>query len=192
MKQSIEDAIEIGQLLDERHAQLPKGKYIAWIKANLPFSDRTARRYAQLYKSRDELTNLTSLSEAYKQLADTSVEMESELQSDLEAVDDTGPPDIGAQDAEPPKSGESKESAAPPTLADSDKGLYENTPMPRRSAADVASGFLPPQTVCACVKRYLGQLNDAEDKWEYIDSLSVLLEQLREKILPRGGEHETV
>jgi hypothetical protein len=41
-------AIEVGELLIEAKATLPHGKWLPWLRENLPFSDRTAQAYMRL------------------------------------------------------------------------------------------------------------------------------------------------
>jgi len=71
LKQSLGKAIRIGQLLSEQKAALPHGEFIPWIKANLPFTDRTARNYMKLSENRDLLKteNVSDLRSAYALLA---------------------------------------------------------------------------------------------------------------------------
>lgn len=70
LKISLNSAIEIGWLLTEQKKNLPHGEFTAWIKLNMPFSDRTARNYMQLYTNRDKLKteSVSDLAGAYKLL----------------------------------------------------------------------------------------------------------------------------
>ena len=65
-----EKALEIGRILAEQKQVLSHGRFEAWIKDSLPFSERTARRYMKLHHNRRllALTSTTLLSDAYKLL----------------------------------------------------------------------------------------------------------------------------
>lgn len=71
LRMSVEKAIRIGELLTEQKAGLQHGEFLPWIKANLPFTDRTARNYMAFYSNRNLLKteNVSDLSSAYKLLA---------------------------------------------------------------------------------------------------------------------------
>ena len=55
VRQSLEKAIRIGQLLSEQKQTLKHGEFTQWLEANIPFTDRTARNYMWLYRERDRL-----------------------------------------------------------------------------------------------------------------------------------------
>ena len=59
LRQSLEKAIRIGQLLQEQKANLKHGEWGKWIRNNLPFTDRTARNYMRVYQERDRLKTET-------------------------------------------------------------------------------------------------------------------------------------
>ncbi len=65
-KMSLEKAIKIGELLSRVRASR-KGKWLAWIKDSVPFSDQTARNYIGVYERRDDpkFKNVLNLSDAY-------------------------------------------------------------------------------------------------------------------------------
>jgi hypothetical protein len=65
-RMSLEKAIRIGELLSRVRASR-KGKWLAWLKDNAPFSQKTAWRYMECFDRRDELqlVNVTNLSDAY-------------------------------------------------------------------------------------------------------------------------------
>lgn len=69
-KMTLDKAIRIGELLTEQKTSLQHGEFSPWIKANLPFTDRTVRRYMQVYENRKLLKTdtVSDLSEAYKLL----------------------------------------------------------------------------------------------------------------------------
>src|SRR6266480_2392947 len=59
---SLTKAIRIGKLLIRVRASR-KGKWLAWLKDNVPFTDRTARNYIRCFQNRAELKleNVSSL-----------------------------------------------------------------------------------------------------------------------------------
>jgi len=59
LRQSLEKAIRLGELLTEQKASLKHGEFTGWIKDNLPFTDRTARNYMRLYRERYRLKTET-------------------------------------------------------------------------------------------------------------------------------------
>ena len=67
LKQSLEKAIRIGQLLSEQKESLKHGQFTPWLKGNVPFSDRTARNYMRLWHERDRIKteSVSDLSSAY-------------------------------------------------------------------------------------------------------------------------------
>jgi hypothetical protein len=68
LRNTVADAIEIGRLLTEHRDSLGHGEWMPWLKANVRFDDRTARRYASLYENRDKLDSVSNLNDAYKLL----------------------------------------------------------------------------------------------------------------------------
>ncbi len=70
VRMSLENAIRIGQLLTEQKEELEHGEFIRWIKENLPFTDRAARRYMGLWSERDTIKseNVSDLTSAYRLL----------------------------------------------------------------------------------------------------------------------------
>lgn len=46
-------AIEVGRLLSEAKEEVPHGQWESWIKENLSFGPRQARRYLEIYRDRD-------------------------------------------------------------------------------------------------------------------------------------------
>ncbi len=59
LKQSLEKAIRIGQLLSEQKEFLKHGEFTPWLESNIPFTDRTARNYMRLYRERDRIKTET-------------------------------------------------------------------------------------------------------------------------------------
>jgi hypothetical protein len=68
LKRTVQDAIEIGELLTKQKAILPHGEFLPWIARELPFSDRTARNYMKLYQHKSKLETVSDLQEAYRQI----------------------------------------------------------------------------------------------------------------------------
>lgn len=70
LKMSLEKAIRIGELLTEQKASMKHGEFTPWIKANLPFTDRTTQNYMRVYRERDRLKTETvsDLTQAYQLL----------------------------------------------------------------------------------------------------------------------------
>jgi len=70
LKITIDKAIRIGELLFEQKEKLKHGEFIPWIQKNLPFSDRTARRYMTVFDNREKLKTdrVSNLNTAYKLL----------------------------------------------------------------------------------------------------------------------------
>lgn len=86
LKQSLEKAIRIGELLTEQKKSLGHGEFTPWIKANLPFTARTARNYMRVFKERDRLKTETvsDLTSAYQLISGpTSGDVVSEAQASL-------------------------------------------------------------------------------------------------------------
>jgi hypothetical protein len=71
LRLSLEKGIRIGQLLVKQKGSLEHGEWLPWTEANLPFDERTARRYMTVYHNRNVLKsdNVSGLTEAYKLLA---------------------------------------------------------------------------------------------------------------------------
>lgn len=97
---SLEKAIRIGELLSDIKSGLQHGGWLTWLKENVAFHDRTARRYIKVYEQRDKLDSVSDLTGAYRLLAASSVDSQGrtapELRevaplSDVETVDDGQP-----------------------------------------------------------------------------------------------------
>jgi len=67
---SLTKAIRIRELLTQEKARLRHGEWLAWVRANLPFSDDTARNYMRVYAKRDQIPNSSEfgLADAYRLL----------------------------------------------------------------------------------------------------------------------------
>ena len=77
-RMTLANAIEAGDTLMRVKAGLAHGQWLPWLKANVPFSDRTAEKYMRCYERRAELKTKFesdsnfSLSEAYALIEGTS------------------------------------------------------------------------------------------------------------------------
>ncbi|MEI6392950.1 MAG: DUF3102 domain-containing protein [Verrucomicrobiota bacterium] len=69
---TLDKAIRIGALLTEQKAQLKHGKWLPWVKDNLPFTEDTAQRYMRVYSRRSEIPHdaVFELTDAYRLLSD--------------------------------------------------------------------------------------------------------------------------
>jgi hypothetical protein len=61
---SVAHAMRCGQLLIEAKAKAGHGNWLPWVRANLPFSERTARNYMRLARNRQRIADLPSINEA--------------------------------------------------------------------------------------------------------------------------------
>jgi len=94
LKTSLEKAIRIGGLLSEQKSSLKHGEFTSWMKANLPFTDRSAQNYMRLHRERNRLKTETvsDLKSAYKLL--TAPKPESDIErlrrelDELELIED--------------------------------------------------------------------------------------------------------
>jgi hypothetical protein len=71
---ALDNAIRIGELLAAQKASLGHGDFGSWCRGNLPFTERTARRYMQVYEARDRLkrTAVSVLGDAYRMIGVTA------------------------------------------------------------------------------------------------------------------------
>lgn len=65
LKRSVEDAIQIGELLEAKKAELKHGKFLPWIERELPFKERVAQKYMAIYRWRDKTARCADLKDAY-------------------------------------------------------------------------------------------------------------------------------
>lgn len=79
LKRTIETAIEIGQLLTEKKAELKHGEFGQWIQDNLVFTDRTAQRYIKLFENKEKVLQAGNVTEAYKMLGEGKNDTVSDL-----------------------------------------------------------------------------------------------------------------
>lgn len=70
IKVTLDKAIRIGELLSQQKEELKHGEFTSWIEDNLPFTDRTARNYMNIFRNRERLKTETvsDLTTAYKLL----------------------------------------------------------------------------------------------------------------------------
>jgi hypothetical protein len=52
---SVDHAIRIGELLAQEKQKLGHGRFLPWVKATLPFTERTAQKYMQVYSGQANL-----------------------------------------------------------------------------------------------------------------------------------------
>ncbi|MCK9570950.1 DUF3102 domain-containing protein [Candidatus Pacearchaeota archaeon] len=67
MRTSVQDAIRIGEILSSVKEKKEHGDFLPWVKT-LPFTERTAQRYIQVFQHRDKTDRVSDLQEAYKQV----------------------------------------------------------------------------------------------------------------------------
>jgi len=69
---TIKQAIRIGELLTAVKEGLEHGRWLPWLKANVEFHERTARRYIRVFENREQLKtdSVSDLTDAYRLLAD--------------------------------------------------------------------------------------------------------------------------
>lgn len=60
---SLKHAIEIGGILTDVKLRVGHGAFGSWLKQNIEFSDRSARRYMQLFDRREELLKMDSVTD---------------------------------------------------------------------------------------------------------------------------------
>ena len=68
MRKSVGDAVKIGELLSIQKEEMQYGRYLSWIKTELPFSEATAKRYIQLFEYRDKTLTVSDLQTAYQKV----------------------------------------------------------------------------------------------------------------------------
>jgi hypothetical protein len=55
-ERAIDRAVEVGRLLCEARAEVPEGRWIAWVESNCSFGERQSQRYFEIYSNRQLLT----------------------------------------------------------------------------------------------------------------------------------------
>jgi hypothetical protein len=88
LKSSIINAMHAGELLIAAKAKLKHGEWLPWLKANFPFTDRTARNYMMLARRRPEVEAKLE-TDSDLTLRDLFAETESEEEPDAEAKAET-------------------------------------------------------------------------------------------------------
>ncbi len=70
---TLQKAIRVGELLTGIKASLKHGEWLPWVEKNLPFDERTARRYGGIFQRRDEFKSDTmsdlQITDAYRMLS---------------------------------------------------------------------------------------------------------------------------
>lgn len=66
LRQTVEKAIRIGELLTEQKSDCQHGEWLPWLEGNVGFSPKTADNYRHLYEQQDKIVNVTNLTEAYR------------------------------------------------------------------------------------------------------------------------------
>jgi len=51
-RQTLDNAILIGELLSREHERLQHGEWLPWVTSNLTFTERTARNYIRCFENR--------------------------------------------------------------------------------------------------------------------------------------------
>lgn len=76
LRRSVEDAIQIGELLEAKKRELVHGEFLPWIERELPFSRYTAVNYMRVFQYQDKCRSVPHLQEAYRiaQLEDQKVQ----------------------------------------------------------------------------------------------------------------------
>ncbi len=66
MKKTVQDAIRIGDILQQVKERLEHGHFMSWVRANCDFSQDTARNYMKLSQYQDKFGSVRNLQEAYQ------------------------------------------------------------------------------------------------------------------------------
>ena len=71
LRNGLSKALRIGELLADQRGSLKHGDWLRWVRDNLPFTGRTARRYLQLHANRErlKLDTVSDLNSAYRLLS---------------------------------------------------------------------------------------------------------------------------
>ncbi|MHC4618356.1 MAG: DUF3102 domain-containing protein [Planctomycetota bacterium] len=93
-EKTLPDMIRLGELLTEQKASLQRGDFTAWVKNNMPFTDRAARRYMGIYRDRHRLKTdrVSGLTAAYRLLEAPKPDLLAKLESRLSASAKTADP----------------------------------------------------------------------------------------------------
>lgn len=78
---NLEKAVRIGELLTQQRELLKHGEWLPWVEANLPFSDRSTRRYLQLYENRGQVLQAGGIVKALEMLSEPKSATVSDIQS---------------------------------------------------------------------------------------------------------------
>lgn len=89
LRKSVNEGIIIGRLLIEAKKEY-KGRYLAWISENLPFTARTAENYVNLYRYKNRIENVSSLTEAYRLVDNLENQARAQVNSRIDTAERTG------------------------------------------------------------------------------------------------------
>lgn len=195
-RRSVKDAIEIGRLLSERRAQLEHGKYMRWIASTLPFSDRTARRYVELYENRENLgEDVSTLTEAYRAVAEATVEAaQMELEIETSQISDDPREEVrGELDDEPPDTGPAEDAQEQDSA---DSGPAQKSPRSREDGPGEAKRLsevgedhpMGVQLVLGAIWRVVNAQATDLERLNVIIELRTELRKIEEPILARMTE----
>lgn len=92
LKDAVQYAIQIGDMLSQQKEELPHGSFLKWVEDNLAFSARTAQNYIKIFKHKEELEQLQpgSLSEAHRLIAPEKPEPKPAVQYEEDEDDEPG------------------------------------------------------------------------------------------------------
>ena len=65
---TVQDAIRAGEILAQIKGRVGHGNFLAWVKGNCSFSERTARNYLGVYDHRDKTASVADLQTAYTRI----------------------------------------------------------------------------------------------------------------------------
>ena len=99
--QSVDTAIDIGELLAAKKSELRHGEFTPWIKKNLPFTDRTARRYITLFRNKERLEHTGTIAKGYRILRSLKTDtVQKNLTSEIKTKTDTSKKETFKTDTE--------------------------------------------------------------------------------------------
>jgi Protein of unknown function (DUF3102) len=104
---TIEQAIRIGELLSERKTQCQRGSWLPWLKANVTFTEQTARRYIRIFQNREKLNRTRGFDLTLKQaaqLVEDSLEREPKPEPEPESKCQAEPKEETKPEIEPDRS----------------------------------------------------------------------------------------
>ena len=88
--QTLMIAVKCGELLAKKKDSLSQGQWLPWVKRNLPFTDRTARRYIKVWHNRqtfkEEQRHKLTLRQFYFAVTDSKSVRPGLLQADKQRM----------------------------------------------------------------------------------------------------------